>query len=1174
MECPKCGYEVDDKAMTCPNCKKVLKLICPICRTVNESNTCKKCGFPIITKCNSCGKVNQTINKKCAKCGFSTEQSAILNDANTDIYAMMILELPNLDDIKNYIGTKLMSKFKSNIDKVIKDVAKKSKIKCRIYDKAYIFRFTKDYTFSSSVVSAMNTALQIIQEITKLNCKLQHKKNATIRCNVTLVKRETEDSPENVKSGFNVNFVNNAKLQGEELIKSAFQLITDSSVHDILKNDYTFEQLDSVVINDVMTMFYEAKIKDLIEIIDVEDEVDEIKIPNFVQNMLMDQDKIDGHALSKMEAVHDPDAIYDMETIGLEDVQCEFMRVENADVLLHTVNRLQSYPKGILTIKTDEIYKPYSLKIINEIEALGLYKNIISISCYDEMKYAPYSFFRDLISAIFEYTVSQQLFNTNDFSMFANIDPDLIVKDLITLSMHNDANIFETRYKYYDIFASLLQAIPNSLIFIEDYEKIDAGSLDIMNHVLEVFDDLDISYLISYNKTFSLHKHSNFLLSKPYYCEILLKPTPFEKIIADNKELYKNILDSFYLQRIAKYACGSILFLDFAMQYLLELEVLKFTDKGELKIGKQETIIIPSNLNKLLVRRLNLMKDDKEMLKFLASIMLLGTRIDIQTVDALGYENSEDLINKLSAMGYIYYYNNCLYFPNYNLLKENLLETINKDYLKEVANELFEKVFVDSIPSPTKAYLFNLLGDYTNEFLQWEQLSQIDLSLGDFCAYLHCTQRMLEIVSDKEKCDLVDNPEEYKNNLYQEISANIFEVIPNKTGDIANETLAHLERTSQKDEIIELSIKIIKACLNDGNYNRALELMHKVLALLPNASIDPNSANFDKNFFFMSIVHVIVLFNLGALKDCLDLGYKILEHVTPENLEKLILEEMNPQDFLAMLYDTVGYVALSNICLLHGNVGQFLELVKQDLPELPQSFQYFVILEKLIQGKLEEVPEIEISASDRFSPTIAFIISAFAFHIEDTKAFATEIYRAKINAKNCMLHKLEYICDLLIANSYIQINYLPKASHILYDVINESQMKGMAGVELIAWYFMSNIHLKERQYDTAYGVINNSIIQLERNRLHSELLIMLLNYNLFKVFMYKRDLEKAQLCIEQAMAITQKHEMFFPFDTMPQSYGIDIDEETMQKIQNGETVELKEESTESNFLDDLAEQSE
>ena len=1173
MECPKCGYEVDDNAMTCPNCKKVLKLICPVCRTVNTSNSCKKCGFPILVKCNNCGKVVPNINGKCAKCGFDTEQSCILNDSNTDIYTMMIVDLPNIDDMKNYIGSsKLLNKFKSNTDKIIKDVAKKTKNKCRIYGNSYVIRFTKEYTFSSSAAKAMETALILLQEITKLNCKLSHKKNCTIRCNISLVKKETSDNPRSVKSDFNVSFVNHDKLSPEEQILTAFQVITDSSVYDVLKNEYDFEQLDSVMVNGQMVMFYEAKVKDKIELVDVYDEPDEIQIPNFVQNMLMEQDKIDGQALRKMEAKKDPDAIYDMETIGLEDVQCEFMRVENADVLLHMVNRFQAYPKGILATKTDEIYKPYSLKIVNEIESLGIYKNIISITCYDDMKYAPYSFFRDLVAAIFEYTISQKLFSTNDFTMFQNIDPDLIIKDLITLSQHNDDDVLETRFKYYDIFASLLQAIPNSLIFIEDFEKIDAGSLDIMRHVLEVFEELDISYLISYNKKFSLHKNSSFLLNKPYYCEILLKPTPFEKIIADNKDLYKNILDSFYLQRIAKYACGSILFLDFALQYLLELEVIKITDDG-LKLAKAETILIPSSLNKLLVRRLNLMKDEKEMLKFLASMMLLGTRVDVKTMDSLGYENSEDLINRLSAMGYIYYYNNCFYFPNYNLLKENLLETMNQDYLKEVASELFEKVFDENIPSPTKAYLYNLLGDHRSEFEQWEKLANINLSLGDFCSYLNCAQRMIDLVNQNDEYNLVEDAEEFKDQMYNAISNNIFEVIPDKTSEIAENTLKNLERLDEKEKIVELCIKMIKAGLQEGDYNKCLELMHKVLSLLPNASIDPNSPNFDKNFFLMSLVHIVILFNLGALKDCLDIGYKILEYVTPETIETLKPEDMEGTDFIAMLYDTVGYVAICNICLLAGNVGQFLELVKQDLPQLPTSYQYFVILEQLVQGKLEEVPEIEISATDRFSPAISFIISAFAFNFEDPKQFATDIYRAKINAKNCMLHKIETICDLFIANAYIRINSIEKATHILYDVINTSQTKGMAGVELLAWYFMSNIHIRQKEYDVAYGVINNSIIQLEKNRLHSELLIMLLNYNLYKVFMFRRELNKAQLCIEQAMSITQKHEMFFPFDVDPKNYGIQVSDELIEKIQNGEPVDIDAEET-GEFLESLAEDTE
>ena len=79
MECPKCGLEIDDKAMVCPNCKKVLKLACPVCKTINESNTCKKCGYVIISKCHNCGKINQTFSKKCKKGGFDTEKSVIMN---------------------------------------------------------------------------------------------------------------------------------------------------------------------------------------------------------------------------------------------------------------------------------------------------------------------------------------------------------------------------------------------------------------------------------------------------------------------------------------------------------------------------------------------------------------------------------------------------------------------------------------------------------------------------------------------------------------------------------------------------------------------------------------------------------------------------------------------------------------------------------------------------------------------------------------------------------------------------------------------------------------------------------------------------------------------------------------------------------------------------------------
>ena len=112
MECPKCGLEIDDKAMVCPNCKKVLKLACPICKTINSTNTCKNCGYVIITKCHNCGKINQTYSKKCKKCGFDTEKSVILNESNTDNFATLTIEFPNLSDMKRLLGSvKLYNKF-------------------------------------------------------------------------------------------------------------------------------------------------------------------------------------------------------------------------------------------------------------------------------------------------------------------------------------------------------------------------------------------------------------------------------------------------------------------------------------------------------------------------------------------------------------------------------------------------------------------------------------------------------------------------------------------------------------------------------------------------------------------------------------------------------------------------------------------------------------------------------------------------------------------------------------------------------------------------------------------------------------------------------------------------------------------------------------------------------
>lgn len=1135
MECPKCGLDIDEKTTVCPNCKKVLKVVCPICKTINKTNTCKKCGYVIITKCNKCGKINQTVDKKCRKCSFSTEQSVILNEANTDNFAMMTIDFPNVNDLRNLLGSvQLLNKFKIKLDKIIFDCAKTVNARRQVVNNTYILRFVKDYTFNSSVNTAVTTGLKILTEVTKMNYKLTNKKNATVRCNMFLLRRSVNDNPYEFKSGFNISMVKQSDSKKDKVLNT-FQVIADGHVEDSLDPIYRTSPLNSVMIKNEMVMFHEMEVNSHIHINyeELEErEEEEIIVPNFVQNLLVEQDKLDGEALSKLETPYDSDAIYDIETIRFNEIQCDFIRTENIDVFYHVVNKLQECPQSIVAIKTPPLYVPYSLKIIQSIEELGIYKNIISLTCYDEMKYAPYTFFRDLVSAVFEYTVSQKLFSTNDFSMFRSIDPESMIKDLITFKERGIENPEDTRFTYFDIFLTLLQAIPNTLIFVENFDKIDSSSYDVLKYLFEAFDKLKISYLISYDTNFSLHQDTYSLMSKPYYTEITLKPTAFEKMIEENKYYYRNIMDSFYFHRIAKYSYGSILFLDIAIQYLIECGVYS-AGEDSIELVNPKTIIIPSSLSKLVKRRLNLLEDDPEATKFLATCVLLGTRIDQQTIRSLGYDNLEEIIDKLSNMGYIYFWNNCMYFPNYNLLRDNILDTLSKKTLAEIGTELFDKVFVDEMPNPVKAYLYGLLDDQKSEFLEWENLAKINLSMGDFSAYLHCAHRIIELLNkntDEEKQEEIDK---YKLDLYENISNNLYEYLPDKSSDIAEMTLEKLAEAGENDKVVTLCNKMIQGCLTAGNYTHALELTHRVLSLIPNASIDPARPDFNKYFFLMSLVHIEILFNMGAFEDCLDVGYRVLNVVNDANMELLRPEYFEKEPFEKIILDAIGFVAISNILQLKGNVHEFLGIVKRDLPKVPPSYDIFIALQDLVFGRPPSYSPVMVSEGDKFSGLLYHIMEAFYKYSNDCNGFAEEIYEAKRLAKFNRLHQIELFCDLLIGYAYVNLESFNKASLIIYKIIKKTGDYGMTNLLFVAWYVMSEMHIREGKYTVAYGIVNNSIIQLEKADHSSDYLILLFKYQMYKVLNFKGQEDKAQICLAQCDYITKKFGVNFEFDTDP-----------------------------------------
>ena len=342
---------------------------------------------------------------------------------------------------------------------------------------------------------------------------------------------------------------------------------------------------------------------------------------------------------------------------------------------------------------------------------------------------------------------------------------------------------------------------------------------------------------------------------------------------------------------------------------------------------------------------------------------------------------------------------------------------------------------------------------------------------------------------------------------------------------------------------------MINGALNTGDYNHALELTHKVLSLLPVSSLNPGDPNFNTYFFLMSLIHIQILFNVGALMDSLDVGYKVLNMVNMGSLAALKPDYFTEEDFKALIADSVGYVALGNVLILSGNVGQFLDIVNADLNFIPKSYNLFIALEDLIHGRPISVKCEDVAENDRFGNIIINIINAFLNYEGDYTKFAEYIYKAKIAAKISKIHQLELFCDLLIGYAYMQLGSYKKADSIIYKIIKATNNNGMTTLLYVAWYIMSELHLKQNKYEVAYGIINNSLIQLEKNNITSEYLLMLFKYNMYKVMMFEKRSDKAEILMAHARYIAAKYGINFNFDTDPNHY-IAVEEDDSQSIED------------------------
>ena len=295
----------------------------------------------------------------------------------------------------------------------------------------------------------------------------------------------------------------------------------------------------------------------------------------------------------------------------------------------------------------------------------------------------------------------------------------------------------------------------------------------------------------------------------------------------------------------------------------------------------------------------------------------------------------------------------------------------------------------------------------------------------------------------------------------------------------------------------------------------------------------------------MTIVHVEILFNIGAWEDCVDLGYNILNVMNQGNLEIMRPDYMSTDQFERIVIDTIGYIALANVLQLKGNVKEFLNIVRSDFTHIPKGYDAFVALESMLFGQQPVYDQSLVTDDNKFSAIIYHILEAFIRCRHDYQVFAEEIYEAKILAKHYHLSQLELFTDLMIGYSYLKLCSFRKAASIIYQIIKTANENGLENLLYIAWYVMSELNMAQGKYIVTKGIVNNSLIQLEKEERSNEYLLMLFKYNMYKVLRFKNDMENAEICLAQAKYIANKYGIVFEFDTNPDHFipMVDPDED-------------------------------
>lgn len=1115
MNCPKCNTKIGEKDLVCPSCKKVLRLQCPACGKVTKNSVCEKCGSVIINKCYKCGKLNSTSLEKCPKCGLNVNASIGLRESVIEEFAVLTIEVTNFEDIKSaFKSDKIVEQFKKNLYTMIKKTAAQKKLRVQFLEDTFIIRFCKDYSFLESCKSALDFSIYTAQTVSEINKKLFEAKGIELKVQMAVQKRDVYSKPSEYKSGLNINVVYSSS--GKAHLFNNTEVVVDSYIYQETKLEYPFQSLSAVYVKNQMIMFFELILHQIINLEKEKAEeldINNVKLPKNVDFEPEEEDE-------------------EKHLINFSSINCTFIKSRSENLLQEFAKiRAKEITNPVISVRSNERNSKLSLIKTEDIKAIYEDYNVVRFSCPKQNKYNAYGLFKQMILAYRGLSELNMLLNP---VMIDALSQDSNIIDLFKMQIASTVHPEDLRYTYFESFTNFIAGIPYKTIFvIDDFENADEGSLEIIKYLCESRGLSNVGFIVSCDEQYLLHRKIYKLMTSPNYFEIEMKPSSNKNIVAKNLKKLKDIQDSFFVEKALENTKGSHFYFNQALGYLVDDNVLELKD-GKYKIAQDRMIVIPKDLNELVQKRIKHLQTQENAFELFGAMLLAGERLLFCDLHKLEIKDDAKILKYLAKENLIKIVDDKeIYINNFNLYRENFLAVCEKDKLQAIAHMLLEKIYINiPIINSVKASLLEYAKLKKEAFAQWHSLAMVSSQIGDFCAYLNCTNKFLSLVDNVIDAETDRTVDQVKMDVYGELASMLYKYYPDKILSFLQMLLSNLETQDDDQKIKEIANKLVQSCLISGNYNNALEYIGKIISRTSRSSFNPNDKDFNLNYFLVNLVTLEIYFNLGRLNECIEIGDELFRYVDLNTLTDNVLPEgFSKKQFEDALLDAMFFVCASRVIQLKPDAKNVIEVFKERTPQHYSCFKLLVLLLEFFEGKdiLEPLKQVAMAGlNDKYSvilfPMLQGLIS---WRFQDWANFGNYMHNAKLQAAALHLHQMEYFCDLMIGFAYQNLGDRKKSKQIFYSVLDLSEQKGIKNITYLCWNLIAKAEFEDGNAEMAVGLVNNSILNMENDVNVSEFFVLMFKTLSAEIMLLTNaNFEQALFCAEQAFEIALRCKLY------------------------------------------------